>query len=297
MKKLVLIYLSVSAVFFSIGQTVLLPVEEFNSNILVHGTTAPSTVWFAPNYQPPIAWTSSGGCPDGRIGYSSSWNNYWGNFVRLPQINCTGHDTIILSFDVSHSWFSAHTNDWCRFYIWADGGYTHNVVSVLIDSVDVTYDSGINGKGFRFTEVRSCNSVEVKFDISAISNKSNLLLYIEPSCSYNNSNVFYVYFDNISAKSHDGVSVSLEDKKEEFEFLVYPVPASESINLEYKQGFPPNTSIGVFSVDGKVLIKENLLYGETLHWINISQLYAGIYLMNIISEKQGVLFQKSIVVE
>ncbi len=212
------------------GSSPVIAVEEFNSNILVHGASAPTNVWFAPDWNTPIAHSASGGCPGGHIGYSGNWNNYWGNFVRLPTADCSGLDQVSLTFDVSHSHFAAHTNDWCRFYIWADGGYEHNVVSVEINGVDVTYDSGVNGKGFRFTEVRSCDNVEVIFDISGIANKSDILCYIEPSCGYNNSNTFYVWFDNISLTTGGGsadADYSIVDEGYDYEWLV---PVGWTIN-------------------------------------------------------------------
>lgn len=170
----------------------------------MHGSSQPSTVWFAPDYYSPIDYSTSNGCPGGSVGYQSSWNSHWSNFLRLPQLNCTGHDNVVLKFDVSHSYFATHTNDWCRFYMWADGGYKHLVTSVKINDVDCTYDSGTNGKGFKFTEERSCAKVEVSFDISSISNKSNILFYISPHCGYNNSNLFYVWFDNIAVNGASG---------------------------------------------------------------------------------------------
>jgi hypothetical protein len=189
-------------------QTLLTGPETFDSDILVHGFTAPNNVWFAPDSNDPIVHEASGGCPGGRIGFAGSWNNFWGNFVRLPETDCSGYDAITLSFDVSHSYFASQPNDWIRFYMWADGGYEHNVVSVKIDGVDVTYDSGINGKGFQYTESRSCANVEVTFDISAIANKTNILLYLEASCGYDNGNEFYTYFDNISVSGVQTGTVS-----------------------------------------------------------------------------------------
>ncbi len=179
-------------------QTIINSTETFDTDILVHGATAPANVWFAPDSNTEIGHLPTGGCTDGRIGYSGNWNNYWGNFVRLPEVDCSGYDNVVLKFDVSNSYFASQLNDWSRFYMWADAGYKHNVVSVKIDGVDVTYDSGANGKGFKFSEIRSCASVEVTFDISTIADKTNILFYLEPSCGYNNSNTFYVYFDNIS---------------------------------------------------------------------------------------------------
>ncbi|MGM0626402.1 MAG: gliding motility-associated C-terminal domain-containing protein [Bacteroidota bacterium] len=179
-------------------ETTEMQVETFDADVLVHGTSAPESVWFAPDYNTPISHESTGGCPGGRIGYSGSWNNYWGNFVRLPSQDFTGSDTISLFFDVSHSYASSQTDNWCRFYIHDGNGYHHTVTSILIDGTDVTYDSGINGKGFQFTEERNCASVEVKFDLSTIGNNSNILVYMEAYCNYNNSTAYSVWFDNIS---------------------------------------------------------------------------------------------------
>lgn len=202
------IYGTVSITNNITSQTVVTGPEQFNSDILTHGSTAPTNVWFAPDSNTPVAHSATGGCSDGRIGYSGSWNNYWGNFVRLPEVNNTGYDEVTLSFDVSNSYFAANANDWCRFYMWADGGYRHNVTSVIIDGVDVTYDSGANGKGFKFSELRNCASAKVVFDISGITDKSNILYYMEPSCGYNNSNEYSIWFDNISISGTQSISLS-----------------------------------------------------------------------------------------
>ena len=180
------------------AQTYLLGPQAFNTDILVHGSSAATTVWFAPDYNTPIDFLSTGGCSGSCVGYSGSWNNYWGNFLRLPEVNCSGKDTVLLTFNVSNSYFAAQPNDWCRFYVWADNGYKHNVVSVKINGIDVTYDSGVNGKGFKFSTLRNCDTAEVKFDLSAIVNKTNILFYLEPNCGYNNSNTFFVKFDNVA---------------------------------------------------------------------------------------------------
>ncbi len=225
--------------------------EGFDTDILVHGTSAPTTVWFAPDYNSPIAHSATDGCPDGRVGYQGSWNNYWGNFLRSPQINCTGHDEVALNFDVSHSYFASHTNDWCRFYMWADGGYKHNVVSVKINGSDVTYDSGVNGKGFKFSELRSCDDVQVNFDISLISDKSNILFYIEPSCGYNNSNLFYVWLDNIefsAGSANDEFIYSITDEGYDYQWTVpsdWTISAGQGTN---------SITINAGSIDGDVVV-------------------------------------------
>ena len=180
------------------SQSQLLGPEPFNSDILVHGTTAATNVWFAPDYHTPISYISSGGCTGGHVGYSGSWNNYWGNFLRLPEINASGMDSLILSFDISHSYFSSQADDWIRFYVWADGGYQKNVSAVRINGANALYDFGVNGKGFVFDQSRTCAATEIVFDLSTIVDKSSILIYLEANCNYDNSNTYFVNFDNIS---------------------------------------------------------------------------------------------------
>ncbi|MDY0143061.1 MAG: T9SS type A sorting domain-containing protein [Bacteroidales bacterium] len=170
--------------------------QTFDTDVLTHGTNPSATnIWFAPEYYAPISWTSSGGNPGGRVGYSGSAN--WSNFLRTPAINCTGQDLVTLTFDV---WHSENTSNWIKFNQWADDGYKNNVVSVKINGEDVTYIYG-TGKGFQFSEQRATAQVEVIFDISAISDKSNIQFYFNAIC--NHGSAFYVYFDNISITGAD----------------------------------------------------------------------------------------------
>lgn len=174
--------------------------QAFNTDVLTHGYTAGNNTWFAPESKPPIAWIDTGGNPGGRVGYSGSWNEYWGNFLRLPEVNCTGQDLVTLTFDVWHSYFAAQPNDKLYLSAWADGGYINLPQTVKIDGVSVTASANIGSSGyaFYFTEERDASKIEVTLDISGITDKSSILLYLNPSCGYNNSNEFYVYFDNIS---------------------------------------------------------------------------------------------------
>ncbi|MEI6766155.1 MAG: immunoglobulin domain-containing protein [Bacteroidota bacterium] len=201
MRTCFLIFVSVFLCFnFEINaQTILLGPQPFNSDVLTHGSSAPTTAWFAPSSNTAISYVASGGNPGGYAGYSSSWNSYWGNFLRLPQVNCTGRDTVVLSFDFCNSYFAAQPNDQIRFYLWDQGGsaYHNDVSSVKINGVESMVNFGANGYGFRFNVALTWARVEVKYFLSNVTNKSNVLFYIEPSCGYNNSNVYFVKFDNI----------------------------------------------------------------------------------------------------
>ncbi len=202
LSKKILLFLCFTIVIYGnniSAQTILLGPEEFNSDIIINGSSASTNVWFAPDSHTPIDYISSGGCTGGCAGYTGSWNDYWGNFLRAPEVNCNGFDSVQLNFDISNSYFSSQPNDGVRFYMWADGGYV-KAVSVLIDDVEHGYIDG-NGIWLMFDEQRTCIHVNVIFDISSIANKSNILFYLDANCGYNNSNVYEIKFDNISITS------------------------------------------------------------------------------------------------
>jgi hypothetical protein len=187
--------------------------QPFDTDVLTHGTLEPgSNTWFAPEYRLPIAYTATGGNPGGRVGYEGNWNHNpdpwaagWSNFLRLPEVDASGMDEITLSFDVWHSYFDTHPNDKLYLSVYADGGYINLPQTVEIDGTTVTASANTGGGSyaFYFTEERTASNIEVTLDISGITDKSSILLYINARCDYYNSNLFYVYFDNISVTGAD----------------------------------------------------------------------------------------------
>ncbi len=181
----------------------LLTVQPFNTSgsLNTTGGGGPGTgVWWSPSTctSGGLVWNGTNGCPGGAVGFQGSFNNFYGCFLRSPAVNCNNLNEVTLTFDVSHSYFANHPNDRMRIYMWADNGYRHNISSLTIDGMNALASFGVNGSGISYTQQRTCAKVEVVFDISAISNKSNILFYLEPDCAYNNSNVFYTWIDNVS---------------------------------------------------------------------------------------------------
>ena len=178
----------------------LMTVQPFNSDVFCHTSTGcPNTTWYAPNYNTPIDYVSTGGNPGGYAGFSGSWNNYWGNFIRLPQQNCSGQTQVVMTFDMKSSYFASHPKDGIRFYLWdqGSGSYKNTVTSVKINGVESITNFGANGYGFYFTQALNWAKVEVTFNLTTVINKTNILFYLEANCEYNNSDVFYAFFDNI----------------------------------------------------------------------------------------------------
>jgi len=245
-------------VFTLSGFSQLLGPEPFDTDFLIHGSSASTSVWFAPDYHTPIDYTASGGCTGGHASYSGSWNSYWGNFLRLPEVDATGMDSLLLSFDVSHSYFASQTDDWIRFYVWADGAYQKIVSAVRINGVDELYDFGVNGKGFVFDTPRSCAAVEVVFDLATISNKSSILVYLEPNCNYNNSNTYFISFDNVSLSAAGGSTYSVSCRADTtlcINDAAWPISGSAPTGGTYSGNgvtsnifFPTIAGVGIHSI-------------------------------------------------
>ena len=106
MKKLFSTLLFACFIFAtSFSQVILYGPDTFDYNPLYSSYNPPPHLWHAPSSNPPFLHFNDGGCDDGRIGYAANWNSYWSNFARMPILDCSNHDTILLTFDVSHSYF------------------------------------------------------------------------------------------------------------------------------------------------------------------------------------------------
>ncbi|MDX9790599.1 MAG: hypothetical protein RBT61_07205, partial [Candidatus Kapabacteria bacterium] len=178
----------------------LMATQEFNSNVLVTGSSSPNdNVWFAPNFQNQINYFNPHQyvCDGGGIGYHSNHNNFWSNFVRLPIQNMTGLDTFDLTFTLSNSFTAGQLNNNFRFYIY-DGTSYHSGIAVVKIGNNTYSPQGINNVFYIFDELRQCEPVTVTFDISGVTNKSGIFVYIEPRSGYNNSSDFYFFVDNVT---------------------------------------------------------------------------------------------------
>jgi hypothetical protein len=188
--------------------------QQFNSNVLVTGSTASTTVWFAPNSHTPFAYYATGGCTGGMIKYSGSFTSFWGNFVRTPEQNCTGNTSVVLNFDLSNSYIASHivTNrsncDGMRFYMWVDNGYK-NCSSIKIGGVEVGGVADANGLHLIFDQLRTCTNVSVTFDLTTSSNLSNILFYLEATNPYNDNQVYSVVIDNVTLQSNAAATACL----------------------------------------------------------------------------------------
>ncbi len=174
----------------TLNAQILLGPETFDSDFIVHGSSASTSVWFGPDSYIPIDYNATGGCTGGYAGYQDSWNNYWMNFLRTPAVDCSGLDSVILSFELSNSYFANHGNDKVYFNMWIDG----------------SYEDAITNQTIYFDQARNCVSFEVIYDLTPYIDKTAILFYLNANCGYNDSQTYSVGFDNISISGIGGVT-------------------------------------------------------------------------------------------
>ncbi len=261
----------------------IMPTQTFDTDVLVHGTSGSTTAWFAPSSNTPISWMATGGNPGGYIGYSGSNNNFWGNFVRLPQANCSIWDTVMLSFDMSNSYFASHPNDWIRFYIWDQGSgtYKNPVTHIKINGVESMINFGANGFGFRFNVARNWAHVEVFFNMAVISNLTNVLFYFEPGCEYNDGSQFFVSFDNIQLTGIETNYVGVEKiSSVGSDFQIFPTLFHHEITLRSAQT-ASLTDVTFINSTGQVVYKEQIELNSVENKIELPEMAKGIYYIMI----------------
>ncbi|MDZ4845201.1 MAG: T9SS type A sorting domain-containing protein [Chitinophagales bacterium] len=178
-----------------------------NANFSTQSGSGPTNRFWSPSSCTTggLTYSAANGCTGGYVGFSGSFNNFYGCFLRTPQQNCTGNSSIVINFDLSNSYIASHlvtspsNSDAIRFYMWVDNGFKQ-ASSIKIGGVEKGV-SDINGLWLKFDELRTCVNVDVTFDLTTSSNLSNILFYLEPNCSFNDGQVFSVKLDNISVLS------------------------------------------------------------------------------------------------
>ena len=251
------------------SQTVLLGPQAFDSDVIVHGSTAPTNVWFAPEYYTPIDYATLWGCTGGYAGYSGSFNNYWMNFLRTPEVNCTGNDSVTLSFDMSNSYYSNHVNDKVYFNMWIDGAY---------------HDASVNQTIF-FDDARNCVHFDVVFNLIPYTDK-HVLFYLNTYCGYNDSEMYQVKFDNISIVSP--LSTATKDiQSNSLNINIFPNPSRAFTTLQFSNPENRILTLLIYNAIGQVVRKIENITGSEVRLEN-KNWQSGLYFIQLRSLNENV---------
>lgn len=178
--------------------------QTFNSNVIANSGSSTGTYYSPASCSPGnyFAYSGSGGCTGGAAYYNGSGSGgYSGCFLRTPMADASGLTTVTMTFDITHSYNSGRPNDKITFSIWINNGYRNTSI------VPVTVN-GSAANELLFDQARSCETIEVVFDVSSATlvDKSDMLLYINSSCGYSNCNSYFVYIDNVEVLEGGGSS-------------------------------------------------------------------------------------------
>ncbi|MEM7514183.1 MAG: glycoside hydrolase family 9 protein, partial [Bacteroidota bacterium] len=78
-----------------------------------------------------------------------------------------------------------------------------------------------------------------------------------------------------------GVTTSIGPELEEEQFSIYPNPSTGEIQLASSLGFEQEAQVNIFSLEGKLLRKDPLPVGAKAHTLDLSNLGAGFYIINL----------------
>jgi hypothetical protein len=264
--KTLLLLLSFLLINFSLFSQPLFGPEDFATDNILHGTSGSTAQWFAPDYYTPIDYIASGGCTAACAGYQGNWNNYWMNFLRTPAINCVGNDTVVLSFDLSNSYFASQPNDKIYFNMWIDGGY----------------EDAISNQTIYFDSLRNCMHFDVEYDLTPYTNLSGVLFYLNAYCGYNNSNTFSFKVDNIEISGSSGVNTSLMENNTDY----FISTKKEGLNINSYSN--KKQHINIFNINGQLTHSASFVNSYNL------EIKSGFYIIQIFEGERK--FVKKIII-
>jgi hypothetical protein len=241
------------------GYSQILPLQTFtNSSDFSTSSAAPTNEYWSPASCTTggLQYFSTGGCTGGYIGYTGSFTNYFGCFLRTPQANCTGNEYVTLNFDLSNSYIPSHivsqpsSSDAIGFNMWVDAGY-QNATSITINGVEVG-KSDLNGLWLVFDTLRTCVNVNVIYSLSAYTDLSNILFYFNATDPYNDGNTYNVGIDNVSMQG--GAATGVNNLALNITWQAYPNPFSNTITL-HSSNIKENTVAMLYDVLGREVIR------------------------------------------
>lgn len=150
----------------------LLAAEPFSSDVINNSSTPPTSGWGSPGTCGAGAWfdyNATAGCSGGG---GAKWTGTSDNFtlgcyLRTPLVNATGYSQVTLSFDMTNH---QDAGDNINFSCWSVGDNAYNGSLLTVN--------GVSASQITFSSARNCTHIDAVFSLSGITNKSQLMFYI-----------------------------------------------------------------------------------------------------------------------
>ena len=275
--------------------------EPWTTNVLDTTTAGPTNVWWSPDSSAwsPLQYSSTGGCSNGNVGFTGNYNNYWRSLLRSPAVNCNSLNQVTLQFNITNSSFPSHPGDKITFTMWAPTPSYPN--GTFINALTV---NGITGFTLPFDTVRNCDIITVVYDLSDVTDKSQILMFLNPVCPYNDANIFQVRLTNTSigasglaSTCSPTLNVVLTGTNEigAFDLQVYPNPFNGHFTVAMNSAFE-NCSAQLCDETGRKL-RQFELSGNDNFDVDAAALKPGLYFLDIMSHDRKVITKKLLKVE
>ena len=117
---------------------------------------------------------------------------------------------------------------------------------------------------------------------------------------YENDSIGLVKFVDYPCDTVISPSVGIRDvKRSEINYIVYPNPSKELITIEIKEELTldKEMEIQIFSIEGKLLKEEDIIFENNTTTINIADLKKGVYFVNLITGTKNEFYSGQLIVE
>jgi hypothetical protein len=85
--------------------------------------------------------------------------------------------------------------------------------------------------------------------------------------------------------------VGLSEVEDPHNMKIYPNPAFETLNLELNELKDEEVGILIFNEIGQIVLRENVVPGDSLKKIDVSALQSGLYMLEVKSKSKIVRYK------
>ncbi|WP_370895976.1 M64 family metallopeptidase [Chryseobacterium gossypii] len=128
---------------------------------------------------------------------------------------------------------------------------------------------------------------------------NNILLFSvtdnTPLVKVNNHST--VHFTNITWTLNKSTLNVSEIRTEERRYSIYPNPAGHEFYIRGKQDFSKNLEVALYDVSGKIFPVRSELKDPATIWVDVNNIPAGTYMVNVTEENKGLIISQKIVKE
>lgn len=243
---------------------------------------------------PPSGWTiTNGGDPsytwnrftatqaDGTSGGTQRIQNYYISSGDVDDIQVKGSDisslsTPTLTFDVAHQQYASGYNDNLKVYASTNCGATWSQIYTK-SGATLASVTGYTGN-VEFVPSAGNQWRHETISLSAFSGSSNLLLKFRGTSAYGND----VYVDNVNIAN----ATAIEELNNDFNFSVYPNPASSMINVGLSITEASNVRIYVRNNVGQIVqtVNNNTMpVGNHNIQVSLPDIENGVYFVQVVA--------------